>query len=353
MKESSTAVDDDDGNHPTEESPGSASENNSAEDVVEDVPEHQTHLPTSSQDAEELVDDATEDEAQQSATFAEKHAVLGIPVLQFIGLRLRRFGSSEQRPKATKTTSVTRAEHNRDNREHSRHDSSPYTSSWWPTNSTQRAQWWPTYAPATPYSPQQPSYGGSLGIIWKMAFIAGLFTALGVVSLLYSQWLGAKSPYSNLRSFAVSEIVNNDLRNIEELKVDELNLFAQAACVQGMSVDVVRSALRIQLQRVPKEVREEVVDSAVIEGVSTTNSFQNSTAGLGNDGKGFNYIAFWSTAFNGDYSYVSARYSTCVNKLLQRIDCDRKGAKLTITEFCFVTFCVQMRDGGRNNTTNR
>lgn len=132
------------------------------------------------------------------------------------------------------------------------------------------------------------------------------------VMLYIGQIRRAEAPYFALRSFVERENVDRDLAEVGDLRVDEMKLFAQAACVQGQDLQMVKKALRVQMRGVPANVVDEIVESALVEGVSTQNTVQNTTTGVEADGKAYSYLAFWSTEFNGDHAVFAATYSTCV-----------------------------------------
>mmetsp|Transcript_2977 Transcript_2977/g.9118 ORF Transcript_2977/g.9118 Transcript_2977/m.9118 type:complete len:287 (+) Transcript_2977:66-926(+) len=147
--------------------------------------------------------------------------------------------------------------------------------------------------------------------LWTLGGFA-LCCIAGFGALSFSQLRRAEAPYAALRSFAERHDVQDPLKAVGELRVDQMKLFAQAACVQGPDLEVTRGALRKQLRGVPESVVEAIVDSALIEGVSAQNSVQNTTAGIESDGRAYSYLAFWSTEYNGEHAVMAAIYSTCV-----------------------------------------
>eukprot|EP00188_Purpureofilum_apyrenoidigerum_P001736 Plantae.Rhodophyta-Purpureofilum_apyrenoidigerum.ctg19855.p1 GENE.Plantae.Rhodophyta-Purpureofilum_apyrenoidigerum.ctg19855~~Plantae.Rhodophyta-Purpureofilum_apyrenoidigerum.ctg19855.p1 ORF type:complete len:324 (-),score=25.25 Plantae.Rhodophyta-Purpureofilum_apyrenoidigerum.ctg19855:87-947(-) len=148
-------------------------------------------------------------------------------------------------------------------------------------------------------------------VLWTLGgFVLCCIAGFGALS--FSQIRRAEAPYAALRSFAERHDVQNPLEAVGDLRVDQMKLFAQATCVQGPGLEIVRRALRKQLRGVPDSVVEAIVDSALIEGVSAQNSVQNTTAGIENDGRAYSYLAFWSTEYNGDHTVIAAAYSTCV-----------------------------------------
>lgn len=126
------------------------------------------------------------------------------------------------------------------------------------------------------------------------------------------QYENLNRPLNDLHSFAVSEIANNDLAGVADLTVDGLKLYAQATCMKADSAEALRNALRKQLMDLPNDVREQIIEAAVIEGMETTNSRQNAEADTVDTGKAYSYIAFWSTTYNGERALTEATYSTCI-----------------------------------------
>lgn len=147
---------------------------------------------------------------------------------------------------------------------------------------------------------------------FPMRVVACLLAVIGFLAIVLAfQWRNAQSPYSDLRSFAITEATNNDLRDIGDLTVDGMQLYAQATCVQASTAEEVRFALRRQLKSIPEEAREDIISSAVIDGQSTSNSMQNTSAGIAKSGLAFSYLAYWSTAYTPS-AVLTATYSSCV-----------------------------------------
>lgn len=143
-------------------------------------------------------------------------------------------------------------------------------------------------------------------------FATALLVVLGVLLAVFAfQRRRSQSPYSDLRSFALSEAQKHDLSDISDLPVDGVESYAQATCVQGETVGDVRSALRRQLKGIPEEARDDIIYSAVLEGMSTSNSVQNISAGVAKSARAFLYLAYWSTAYTPS-ALASATYSSCV-----------------------------------------
>lgn len=134
-----------------------------------------------------------------------------------------------------------------------------------------------------------------------------------LLGYLLSSVLRPLSPYDNLRTFAEQESVGRVVRDITELPVDELSLYAQATCARASTSERVRAALRAQLRHVPAEARDDILAGAVVDGASTINSVQNTTAGVERDGVAYHYISFWATDFRPATPVSAQTYATCVS----------------------------------------
>lgn len=138
-----------------------------------------------------------------------------------------------------------------------------------------------------------------------------LLLAMGVLTgVLLKLFLHKPSAYDELRSFAVSQSESLKMESIAELAVDDLNSFAQSTCVEGRRADDVRAALRRNL-RITPEIRDNIIESAVIDGISTSSSVSNTSSELASHGKAVSYLAFWSTVFT-EQPLGGEWYSSCV-----------------------------------------
>lgn len=92
---------------------------------------------------------------------------------------------------------------------------------------------------------------------------------------------------------------------------DEYGLFSQSSCIQSRSAALQREGLHEELLRIPREVRSEIIDNAVVGETSTTSSIQNTVDNMLEDGVAFGYMAFWSTTYSrGGWLVGPATYST-------------------------------------------
>lgn len=130
--------------------------------------------------------------------------------------------------------------------------------------------------------------------------------------ILFVQWRILQVPYANMRSFAAkAEETMLPAASGSDWKFDEYDLFAQSSCVQSRSAELLRERLHEELLRIPREVRSEIVDNAIVEDTCTTNSIQNTVDNMLEDGAAFGYMAFWSTSYSsGGMMVAPAKYST-------------------------------------------
>jgi hypothetical protein len=115
-----------------------------------------------------------------------------------------------------------------------------------------------------------------------------------------------------LHAFATTQVVAHDLRSIRDLPVDEMRVYARAACVSGADFGSVKDALGKQLRGIPVEMLKELVDRALTKGVSTTSSAQTTVNSPSEEGKAVSYIGFWATRYDAGAGPVGPMYSTCV-----------------------------------------
>jgi hypothetical protein len=103
---------------------------------------------------------------------------------------------------------------------------------------------------------------------------------------------------------------------VDQLPTDSFKMFAQAACAKqvGTTVAAFRQTLALQLRQLPLETRTEIIESAVIDGVTQKNSDSNTVTHLSDDVKASSYLAFWSTTYSkqlprqGHKSAIRTRY---------------------------------------------
>lgn len=165
-------------------------------------------------------------------------------------------------------------------------------------------------------SPRMPRLSGFGGRLFSALFICLLLSiAMPVlVVAFFSVWqlLQSRTPLTALQSFAEREVIVKDLKCVEDLRVGDLHHYAQAVCVEGQEYESTKNALYSQLNRLPEIVRNNVVKSALVEGISVQNSVQDTKTNIETDGKASSYMAFWSTKFINQPSLVASAYSTCV-----------------------------------------
>lgn len=94
---------------------------------------------------------------------------------------------------------------------------------------------------------------------------------------------------------------------IENLLIDGMDHYAGVACINSASFSDAKHALARQLLSIPDKVREEIVDSAIIEGSSVFNVIQNSSKPLQTNGKANAYLGWWKTKYT-----APSTYETCV-----------------------------------------
>ena len=126
-------------------------------------------------------------------------------------------------------------------------------------------------------------------------------------------WMGSwftpsLTPRHHLKGFIDHQMQRHDLVDINELKVDDITQFAGATCIHASTFEQAQEALLKQLRGVPENVGHDVVDSALVRGVSLQNSLQNTSAPLQVHGKASTYLSWWST----QYTANTGEYHTCV-----------------------------------------
>ena len=144
------------------------------------------------------------------------------------------------------------------------------------------------------------------------ALLASLFL-LGALSFFSTRKsTPLSSPKNDLKAFVLYEKSKSieNLQNIEELETDVFNAFARSACVKAETLNATRDALFSGLRGIPDNVRDDVVDMAVKEGVTQVSSLQDSKADIVDNGKAFSFMAFWSTSYDPKKKHHT--YETCV-----------------------------------------
>lgn len=145
-------------------------------------------------------------------------------------------------------------------------------------------------------------------------FLAPVAIFVVVLSALSAAFLKAylepPSAYDELRAYTISQSEGMKVESIAELPVDDLNSFAQSACVEARGAEDIRRALKANL-RIPPEVRDMIISSAVVDGVSTSSTMSNTTSNLASDGTAISFVAFWSTVHT-EPSLGGGWYSSCI-----------------------------------------
>lgn len=134
---------------------------------------------------------------------------------------------------------------------------------------------------------------------------------LGALSAAFLKfYMEPPSAYDELRSYTLSQSEGMKVESIAELPVDDLNSFAQSTCVEARRAEDIRAALRANL-RIPTEVRDMLISSAVVDGVSTSSTMSNTTSDLASEGRAISFVAFWSTVYT-EPSLGGEWYSSCL-----------------------------------------
>lgn len=142
-------------------------------------------------------------------------------------------------------------------------------------------------------------------------FLSILILLLSLLTAAFFKvYLQPPSAYDELRSYAVSQSESMKVESIAELPVDDLNSFAQSTCVEARRAEDIRTSLKANL-RIPAEVRDMIIASAVVDGVTTSNSMSNTTSDLASEGRAISFLAFWSTVYS-EPTLGGEWYSSCV-----------------------------------------
>jgi len=151
-------------------------------------------------------------------------------------------------------------------------------------------------------------------VITIMGYLIRL-VVLVVGWLYYKQWQTSQMPTYDMQNFIQKEKSNDiQVTNVTELPTDIFKIYSAASCLKGNSIEKLRESLRMQLDNVPESVRDRVINRALIEGISQKSSTTDSDSHLGKDGRATMFMAYWSTAYNGDETVLigGSEYSTCI-----------------------------------------
>lgn len=131
-------------------------------------------------------------------------------------------------------------------------------------------------------------------------------------STLYTEWINSEAPRKGLATFAASEISKGNAVATPDLKLDRMNVFSLATCVEGKSSASVQGNLRKQMKGLTEVVREDIISSAVLEETSTQSALQDVKTDLVDNGKAHSYLAYWKTIYSGERVTIGSSYNTCI-----------------------------------------
>ena len=114
--------------------------------------------------------------------------------------------------------------------------------------------------------------------------------------------------------FKKHEHTSTEITDISQLLMDSVNHYVGMSCVEADSYERTKYAVKQQLNSIPEQVRDEILESAIIEGTSVLNVIQNSTKPLTSDGKANSFLAWWHTRVqeSTDAEVSDERYETCI-----------------------------------------
>jgi hypothetical protein len=120
-------------------------------------------------------------------------------------------------------------------------------------------------------------------------------------------------PKQDLKTFILSKQndASEELSSIESLKTETFESYASTYCLEGVTLEKTREALRVDLNGIPEPVRDDIVSRALIEGISSRNTWMNSKADLVNRAHAHSYMAFYSTSYHPGNDGKDM-YGTCV-----------------------------------------
>lgn len=117
-------------------------------------------------------------------------------------------------------------------------------------------------------------------------------------------------PKTLLREFVRHQevtIIPYEGDSIEAMMVDGMDHFAAVTCIEADSFQEAVTSLELQLQGVPKNVRDNILPSVIIENVTASNAIQNSSKPLQANGRADAFLAWWSTMYT-----APSHYETCL-----------------------------------------
>lgn len=154
-----------------------------------------------------------------------------------------------------------------------------------------------------------------------------MMVTIGLPSLI-----NKPSPKENVRSLAAFHKMKKEPLEIKDLPIEKLHSFDHSDCVSGDSADDVREKLRQQLHELPATVREAVINRAVTEATTRTdsNAWEDAFSDIDSGGRAHIYKSFFSTSYN---RFVTQKYETCFILM---------GVEVTIANWVYDTKKVQI-----------
>jgi len=149
-----------------------------------------------------------------------------------------------------------------------------------------------------------------------MSILTLFWVVAGHVDRLYNKQLNtSQMPKFHMKAFIEKEKAYGiNVTDVTGLPADLFKIYSAASCLEGNSIEKLRENLRIQLDNVPENVRDRLVNRALMEGISQKSSITDSDSRVGKDGQATMFMAYWSTTYNGDELVVigGSKYSTCI-----------------------------------------
>ncbi len=147
-----------------------------------------------------------------------------------------------------------------------------------------------------------------------------IVTSVLLPLFVYCGWAGLRAalveperdPMASLLSFSQYQLEKRGEHQITDIGVENMNYFSGAACVRAENAGSARLALARQLRSLPAAVAEELVEAAIVEGVSVRNSYQNVSLGLAGSNKGYAYLVFYDTVYSPETGYASCVMASTV-----------------------------------------
>jgi len=123
----------------------------------------------------------------------------------------------------------------------------------------------------------------------------------GVDQLYIKQVNTSQMPKDDMKAFIQREKAYDiNVTDVTGLPADLFKKYSVASCLEGNSIEKLRENLHIQLDGVPENVRDRLVNRALMEGISQKSSITDSDSRVGKDGQATMFMGYWSTTYNGD-----------------------------------------------------